>query len=109
MSRLDKIIDKVCKVVATKWFLIACLVLTFIPIPFPSLLGIVGFISSSVLQLNLLPILSIGQDKQSGKIDDMIKETLRLSKHIEKLSEQILKIDKHIHKDIEDIQDELKN
>ena len=82
---MDSIIDKICSGVSTKWFLLFCVSLTIIPLFFPSTTNVILFVSSSFLQLNLLPIISIGQDKHSAKLDKMIKHLLELEEKIVKL------------------------
>ena len=61
----DKIALWVIKQVGTFYFAVFCIILTVMPFMIPSLMTLVMFISSSFLQLVLLPLIMIGQNLQS--------------------------------------------
>lgn len=89
MSRLSKIADriegKVNQFVATRYFLLFCFVFPFVPLAFPSTMMAVMFISSSLLQLALLPVI--------------IRQGAKQEKHNEKVMTHIEKLVEHIDKE----------
>ena len=85
---IDKIIDRICNYVATKTFLIFCILLTFLG-SIPSLMVYVQFISSAFLQLVLLPVLAMGQKKQSDHNDKLMARLIYLENQQSKANQEI--------------------
>ena len=85
---LDKIVDKICNYVATKTFLVFCIILTFLG-SVPSLMVYVQFISSAFLQLVLLPILAMGQKRQSDHNDKLMARIIALENQQAKSNQEI--------------------
>ena len=64
----------ITKIVATMWCFYAFSILTIIPLIYPSTQSIIGFVSSSFLQLVLLPLLMVSGNLQSDKSETRAKK-----------------------------------
>ena len=90
MSKMMDVIEgKVSAFTETRFFLVFCFLLPFIPLVYPSSMMVIMFISSSFLQLALLPVII----RQGARQE---KHNQKVMKHIEKLVEHIDK--EHLNK-----------
>jgi uncharacterized membrane protein len=109
MSSLDKIALAITRRVGSMGFFFACCALVIIPLIVSSLMPVVQYISSGILQLILLPLIMVGQNLQGRHaelraehdFDTNVKaekeiETILL--HLEKQDEMMLEILKRIEK-----------
>ena len=72
-NMIEKIIDFISVQTSRNWFLFFCFILPFIGLIFSQTMAIIGFISSSFLQLALLPILSRWQAVHDSKLDAILE------------------------------------
>ena len=109
LSVTDKIALWITNKVGTFGFFVFTIILTMIPFVFPQMMTLVMFISSSFLQLTLLPLIILGQNLQSRHTEIRAQSDFEINvkaeqeietilKHLENQNELILKLVKHIDK-----------
>ena len=103
LSTTDKIALWVINKVGTFGFALFCVCLTVTPFIVPATMTVVMFISSSFLQLVLLPLIMIGQNLQSAHAEARAEADYEINKkaedeirtilaHLENQNESILEI-----------------
>ena len=103
LSTTDKIALWVINKVGTFAFAVFCICLTVTPFIVPATMTVVMFISSSFLQLVLLPLIMIGQNLQSAHAEARAEADYEINKkaedeirtilaHLENQNESILEI-----------------
>jgi len=90
MSVGNKIALWIVSKVGTFGFFIFTVLLTMIPVAFPATMTVIMFISSSLLQLVLLPLIMIGQNLQSAHSEARADEDFEINKKAELEVETIL-------------------
>ena len=93
LKKSDRFALYIVGIVGTIYFFGFCIALTIIPTIFPNLTTTVMFISSSFLQLVLLPLIMLAQNNQSKhaelRADNAYKLELKAEKDIEDLHKHI--------------------
>ena len=87
----DKIALWITNKVGTFGFFIFCICLTVIPFIFPATMQVVMFISSSFLQLVLLPLIIIGQNLQNKHSEIRAQSDYEINVKAEQEIETVLK------------------
>ena len=100
LSVTDKIALWVINKVGTWQFALFCIILTIMPFIVPKLMTLVMFISSSFLQLVLLPLIMIGQNLQSAHAEARAEADYEVNK---KAEEEIRTILLHLENQNEEI------
>ena len=90
LSVTDKIALWVINKVGTWQFALFCIILTIMPFIVPKLMTLVMFISSSFLQLVLLPLIMIGQNLQSAHAEARAEADYEVNKKAEEEIRTIL-------------------
>ena len=90
LSITDKIALWVITKVGTWQFAVFCIILTIMPFIVPKLMTLVMFISSSFLQLVLLPLIMIGQNLQSSHAEARAEADYEVNKKAEEEIRSIL-------------------
>jgi len=72
-----------------------------------SIVAWASYLCSVVFQGLALPVLGYTARKSGDKTDEMMRDMLKMTKHIEKLTGLIEKQQEHLSKDIDDIIDDL--
>ena len=101
----DKFALYIVGIVGTIYFFGFCVILTIIPLLKPNLTTVVMFISSSFLQLILLPLIMLSQNNQSKHAELRADNTYRLEikqeKEIEDIHHHLNKIENKLETFIE--------
>jgi len=118
MKRLRSLINQFNDFIADRMSYVLSMMATFyvisllvaVPLLYSQPTSIVAWASylcSVVFQGLALPVLGYTARKSGDKTDEMMRDMLKMTKHIEKLTGLIEKQQEHLSKDIDDIIDDL--
>ena len=108
-SMIEKIVDYISKQTSKNWFLFFCVILPFIGLIFSQTMALVGFISSSFLQLALLPIITRAQDKQTNKTDILLETQNTILKQQNTILTILQKEEEEVLADVVELKDAFSN
>ena len=106
LSVTDKIALWVINKVGTFGFAVFCICLTVTPFIVPATMTVVMFISSSFLQLVLLPLIMIGQNLQSAHAEARAEADFEINK---KAEDEIRTVLAHLENQNDELQEQNKN
>lgn len=108
-SKADLFAEWINDKVGTIWFFIFCVVLVAVPVILPQTLSVLQYISSSVLQLLLLPLIMIGQNQQDTRNAKRAQKDLETDLEAKKKVEESEVQNDHILAELAEIRKLLEN